>query len=141
MPNYPMDFNIKLDWAEGGKHALTSPPRPEIIGGAPLEFDGTDDVWSPEHMLLSSVSLCLLMTFEALAERANIRLDGYRCQTDGTVDKSSGHAAFSEIRLRVEVRSSEREKAEALLQTAKKYCLITNSLKARVTVEAAAPAR
>ncbi len=137
MPQYPMDFSVKLDWTEGGQRALAAAPRPQILAGAPPEFGGTDQVWSPEHLLLSSVSLCLLLTFEALAQRAKLGVEGYRCQAEGTVDKTGGPAAFSKIKLRVDVRCPERERAEALLQTAKKYCLISNSLKAPVTVEPA----
>lgn len=137
MPNYPMDFNVALDWtAASGKNVLSAPPRPEIVAGAPPGFGGTDQVWSPEHLLLSSVSLCLMLTFEALAERAKLKIDGYRCQAAGTVDKEAGPAAFSKIKLRVDLRGPDRDRAEPTLQTAKKFCLISNSLKAAVTVEA-----
>ena len=138
MTDFPMDFGVELGWTQAGGHALSAPPRPQIAGGSPPEFGGTDGVWSPEHLLLSSVSLCLLLTFEALAKKAKLQVDGYRCRADGTVDKTSGPAAFSKIRLRVDVRTPEPERVEALLRTAKKYCLISNSLKAEVTVEPAA---
>jgi organic hydroperoxide reductase OsmC/OhrA len=134
MATPPYTYQTGLRWTAGKKGALSAPPRLELIGGAPPEFGGDDQAWSPEHLLLPSVSLCLMLTFLALADKAKLKVDAYRCQTEGTLDKTGGVIAFTAITVRVELRSPEQQRAETMLQTAKKYCFISNSLKASVSV-------
>ena len=132
---FPQQYQIGLQWKSGREGTLSSPPRPELLGGAPPEFGGSDKVWSPEHLLLSSASLCLMLTFIALAEKAKLKIHSYRCRAEGTLDKTEQGIAFTRIFLRVELRAHEQQRAEAMLQTAKKYCVISNSLKAPFVVD------
>ena len=132
-------YQIALQWKAGREGVLSAPPRPELLGGAPPEFGGTDQVWSPEHLLLSSASLCLMLTFMALAEKAKLKIDGYRCKTEGTLGKTENGLAFASIKVSVELRAVEQQRAETMLQTAKKYCIVSNSLKTPLTVEVATP--
>src|SRR5262245_21712229 len=60
MAPLPHRYEVHLDWPGHGGAELTAGPRPPIEGGVPPEFDGRDSWWSPEHLLLSSLSLCLL---------------------------------------------------------------------------------
>lgn len=133
---FPHRYQIGLNWTGGKEGVLSAPPRPELSGGAPPEFDGTDRVWSPEHLLLSSASLCLMLTFLALADKTRLRVDGYRCRTEGVLEKTPTGIAFSSIRVLVELRADDQPRAEALLQTAKKHCIVSNSLKSPLAVEA-----
>ena len=56
---------------------IESAPRPTIIGGAPPEFDGIDAHWSPEHLLLCSVGLCLELTFSGVAKKARLNFKSW----------------------------------------------------------------
>lgn len=131
----PQLYKAGLQWKAGREAILSAPPRPELLGGAPAEFGGSDAVWSPEHLLLASASLCLMLTFMALAEKAKLKIDAYRCLAEGRLDKTERGLAFASICVRVELRAPELARAQTLLRTAKKYCIVSNSLNAPLAVE------
>ena len=132
---FPHLYQVSLVTEEGGA-SLLAPPRVPILGGAPPEFDGRDDVWSPEALLLASVSLCVQTTFQALARRQELGLRGWRSRSEGVVDKSASGLAFTAIRVDVDldVRTEDVARAEKLAATIARHCLVSNSLKTPVTV-------
>lgn len=133
----PHRYEISLTSVEGQTGELSAPPRPTIMGGPPPEFGGQEGWWSPEHLLLASAGLCLMATFKAMAGARGLKVTGYRTRAEGTLDKTEGLLAFTGIRLRVAltVAPEERDRAEKLLQAAKKHCIIANSLKTPVALE------
>jgi organic hydroperoxide reductase OsmC/OhrA len=140
---FPHHYDVRLSGGDGPA-ILAGGSRPEIVGGPPPEFDGREGWWSPEHLLLSSVGLCLMTTFQALARRAGLAVAGYESHVEGVLDKTAAGLAFTSIRTAVELRVAEadRARAEQLLQSAKRHCIVANALKPAVelvaTVSAAA---
>ena len=124
-----------MDW-KGGTHAdLLAPPRPPIEGDSPPEFDGTDRHWSPEHLLLSSVNLCLMLTFVAIAKKARLEFTNYRAEAEGTVEKTPEGIRFTKIEVGATLtipNAADHARARELMATAKRYCIISASLKAEV---------
>jgi len=112
--------------------------RADVVGGAPPEFDGRDDWWSPEHLLLASVSLCHMTTFQALARRSGLSIEGYESQSEGVLDKTRGGLAFTTIRVLADVRVAEADRGRAgeLLHSAERHCIVSNALRPAVEVEA-----
>jgi organic hydroperoxide reductase OsmC/OhrA len=98
-------------------------------GGPPPEFDGSDAWWSPEHLLLEAVNLCMMNTFCALAAKAGLKFESYRGHVDGTLEKTEQGIAFTSIKVRCEVKAEDKAKADQLLHSAKKYCIVSNALK------------
>lgn len=137
---FPHRYEVTLAWKAGRHASLIAPPRPIILGGAPPEFDGTAEVWSPEHLLLSSASLCLMTTFQAIAARSKLEVASYDSQAEGILDKTPEGLLFTRVRLKVAVGSPDSEKAARLLELAKKHCIVANSLKVPVELEVAAAA-
>jgi organic hydroperoxide reductase OsmC/OhrA len=125
---------------------LLAPPRPDIEGGPPPEFGGREDWWSPEHLLLSSLLLCLGATFRALATRARLEVPHYRARAEGVLDRTDQGLAFTTVTIDAELEAAEAdlERATQLLASAKARCIVGNSLKAtvdlRVKAKALAPA-
>ena len=72
---FPHHYDAMLTWPGSGPAALGSEGRPTIAGGPPPEFDGERTWWSPEHLLLSSLNLCLQATFEAFARRERLHVE------------------------------------------------------------------
>jgi organic hydroperoxide reductase OsmC/OhrA len=132
---FPHHYRVALVAEERGA-SLLAPPRPPIFGGAPPEFDGRDDVWSPEALLLASVSLCVETTFRALARRRELLLLGWTSRSEGIVDKTATGLAFTAIQIEadLDVRAEDVERAKQLAATVERHCLISNSLKTPVTV-------
>ena len=82
---FPHHYEVRVEGGSGGA-IVSAAPRPEFRGGPPVEFDGRDDWWSPEHLLLSAAGLCLKTTFEALARRAGVAVIAH-----GACDGSNIH--------------------------------------------------
>jgi len=135
---FPHRYQATLNWEGGSRAALSSGPRPVLVGGPPPEFDGEPGSWSPEHLLLSAANLCLMTTYLAVARKSGLEVASYRSEAEGTLDKTKEGLTFTRIALRVEIQvPGERiEEARKLVETAKKYCIVSNALKRPVEVEA-----
>lgn len=142
---FPHRYEAHLAWEGGSRAALSSGVRPVVVGGPPPEFDGDASSWSPEHLLLSAANLCLMTTYLALGRKTGLEPVRYRSRAEGVLEKSREGIVFTRIALRVEIQApfGRAEEARRLLETAKKYCIVSNALKRPVEVEAtvdAAPA-
>jgi organic hydroperoxide reductase OsmC/OhrA len=135
---FPHHYEVTLRGQPDSSGVLAADGRPQILGGAPPEFDGRPEWWSPEHLLLSSVTLCLMTTLQALAGRARIPLAGYGSRITGTLEKTAAGIVFTEVVATMEVTVAEehRERIGTLIESAKKYCIVSNALKVPVTVKA-----
>lgn len=134
---FPQRYEVTVEALPRHAAKVVAPPRPQIVGGAPAEFDGHDGWWSPEHLLLSSAALCFALTFEALARRAQFLYGSLHCEAVGLLDKAPDGLRFIEIALKakLDATGADAGKGRELLESAKTRCLVTNSLKARVTLE------
>ena len=142
---FPHRYHVRVEGGSGGA-VVSAPPRPDLHGGAPTEFGGRDDWWSPEHLLMSAAGLCLKTTFEVFASRARLEVLAYTSRVEGTLDKAPQGLGFTSIAIAVELVVAEADVARAgdLLRTAKDHCIVANTLKTPVrltaSVKVAAPA-
>jgi organic hydroperoxide reductase OsmC/OhrA len=134
---FPHRYHVRVEGGSGGA-VLSAPPRPDLHGGAPTEFGGRDDWWSPEHLLLSAAGLCLKTTFEAFASRAHLDVLSYSSQVEGNLDKTPQGLAFTFIAVAVELVVAEADVARAgdILRTAKDHCIVGNALKTPIRLAA-----
>jgi len=133
--NAPFPHRYAVSFADG---LLSANPRPSIPAGAPPQFGGTDNVWSPEELLVAAVLLCLKTTFDAYARRDSLDVRDWRGTGTGVLEKSPTGPAFTSVQLRVEVKvgPGDEERARKLLDTAEHHCIIANAIKAPVQLEA-----
>jgi organic hydroperoxide reductase OsmC/OhrA len=136
---FPHHYEVKLSWPRQGGAMLYAAVAPPIPGGAPPEFDGRDTWWSPEQLLLSSLTLCLMTTFEAIAAKARLSLLRYACRAEATLDRTDAGLGFTAFGLHVEVEVApeDAERVPRLLASAKKHCLVANALRTPVTLDLA----
>jgi organic hydroperoxide reductase OsmC/OhrA len=134
---FPHHYEVRLEGRDAGA-VLLAPPRPLVLGGAPAEFGGSDDWWSPEHLLLASLNLCLRATFEALARLKHLEVERYESTASGVLDRTPAGPAFTRLALAVElnVPPHESERARELLLKAKQHCIISNTLTVPVQLHA-----
>jgi organic hydroperoxide reductase OsmC/OhrA len=143
---FPHHYEVRVEGGTGGA-IMSAPPRPEFRGGPPEQFDGRNDWWSPEHLLLSAAALCLKTTFEAFARRRGLEVLAYGSRVEGALDKTPKGLAFTSIVIDVElaVGAGDATRAEEILRSAKDHCIVSNALKTPVevviTVKAVAPAQ
>jgi organic hydroperoxide reductase OsmC/OhrA len=135
---FPHRYEIALERTASSKAAVEAPPRPPIAGGPPPEFDGDARQWSPEHLLLSSLALCVFTTFEALAARASLGVAGWSARASGMLDKGPDGLAFTSFRVEVlvTVAPADLRNAERVLARAEQHCIVTKALRVPVEVVA-----
>ena len=127
--HYPATATVSAD----SNVRLTTPGAAAIKSAGPLQFGGPGDLWSPEALLSAAVADCFVLSFRAIARKARFDWLNLDCDVNGTLDKVDGQTRFTEFAVRATLTvpaGTHREKAEKLLATAEKTCLITNSLNA-----------
>lgn len=87
-------------------------------------------------MLLSSLGLCMLTTFEAFAARDGIELLAWSARVNGTVEQTPEGPTFTSIVLELDVDiAGDVDQFEDTLEDARRYCLVQNALRVPVVVE------
>jgi organic hydroperoxide reductase OsmC/OhrA len=131
---FPHHYDAMLTWSGSGPAALGSEGRPTIAGGAPPEFGGEPGRWSPEHLLLASLNLCLQATFEAIAGRKGLKVASYRSHATATLAPVPDGLGFTYLSLEVEItaRPEDHEPLRDTLMAAKHHCIVARALNAPV---------
>lgn len=134
---FPHRYQAEVRWIGGSRARILAGTRAELAGGPPPEFGGTPAEWSPEHLLLSAANLCLLTTFFAIAARARFEPQAYESSAEGVLDKTAEGLAFTKITLKVKLTAApgQEQQAKELLLKAKRYCIVSNALKAPVVLQ------
>jgi organic hydroperoxide reductase OsmC/OhrA len=133
---FPHHYSATISRTFASRARVEAPPRTMLEGGPSSEMNGDATAWSPEHLLLSSLGLCMLTTFEAFCARDGIELAAWNASLHGTVERSSQGLIFSSIVLSLDMEiGGNIDYVEQTLEDAKRYCLITNSLSVPVVVE------
>jgi organic hydroperoxide reductase OsmC/OhrA len=139
-------YNVDITWTQTRKGLLSSPElnnpqKPDNNGievATPPEFpNGIPGIWSPEHLFTAAVSSCLMTTFLSIAENSKLEFTHFECGAKGKLEKVEGKLMVSEIILEpvvTIVNEDDREKAERILQKSESACLISNSIKSKVTM-------
>jgi organic hydroperoxide reductase OsmC/OhrA len=137
-PTFPHRYTSSITRVGLGVASVEAAPRSPITGGPPPEFHGDAHAWSPEHLLVGALGLCLFTTFESFARRDNLEVLGWRDVVTGTLDRSSSGLAFTgfEVEVEITVLPHDRERARTVLDQAKRSCIISRALHAHVTVNA-----
>ena len=104
--------------------------------GPPSQFGGTDDVWSPEHLLVGAVLACFKTTFDAFCRRENLVVRAFRATATALLARSKEGPVFQVIELVVDVATDDEARARAVVATAERQCIISRALVAPVRVTA-----
>lgn len=132
-------YNVNVEWKNDRKGEMSSPELFQNIEVAtPPQFPkGMEGIWSPEHLFTAAVSSCLMTTFLAIAENSKLEFSGFECKSKGKLEQVEGKFLMTEVILEPVVtikNESEREKAERVLQKSEANCLISNSVKSKITM-------
>jgi organic hydroperoxide reductase OsmC/OhrA len=117
---------------------LFAPPRAPIVAGSPPQFGGSDNVWSPEEVLVAATLECLWTTFEAYARHDGLEVRDWSGIGTAVLEKGAPVPFFSSIKLVVDVTVAAADEARArrLIETAERRCIISDALKVPVQLEA-----
>jgi peroxiredoxin-like protein len=137
-------YNVDVNWNAERKGTMCSPELSQESGicievATPPEFPkGIPGIWSPEHLFTAAVSSCLMTTFLSIAENSKLSFTHFSCKSKGKLEQVEGKFMMSEIILEPTVTISDekdRERAERILQKSEAACLISNSIKSKVTMQ------
>ncbi len=131
-------YQTAVQWKEGRVGELSEPTMHSITVATPPEFaKGVPNIWSPEHLFVASVNVCLMTTFLAIAENSKLDFISYRCDSKGKLEKVEGKFMISEIELFPEIVVKDEkdiERAERIIQKSELHCLISNSVKSKISL-------
>ena len=136
-------YNVDVNWNTERKGVICSPELNQEKGtcievATPPEFPkGIPGIWSPEHLFTAAVSSCLMTTFLSIAENFKLAFVSFSCKSKGKLEQIDGKFMMSEIILEPTVTiadEKDRERAERVLQKSEAACLISNSVKSKVTM-------
>jgi peroxiredoxin-like protein len=131
-------YRTAVRWTGQKMGEASSPGKPAVAVATPPEFKGHEGIWSPEDLFVASVNVCVMTTFLALAERAGLSFTGYESEAEGRLEMVDGKFQVTAITLRPQVTlqaTEESAKARELLGKAEGNCLISNSIRTKVSIE------
>ena len=132
-------YRTSVRWSEQKRGVMSSAGKPDIQVATPPEFKGHEGIWSPEDLFVASVNVCVMSTFLAFAERAGVAFTAYESEAEGVLELVDGKFQVTTIvvKPRLSLKSGEDVgKARELLAKAEANCLVSNSIKSKVTLEA-----
>lgn len=131
---YPADPKQKLppdaDFSRDSR--LMAEGHPEVPGALPAPLGGHDRGYSPEDLLILSLSECHLLTYLALAQRRGLAVRRYEDRATGRLGRNAGgRTQMLEVVLHPRVtipRGGDAAMARDLHDRAHHHCFIANSV-------------
>lgn len=141
----PHIFEVNIRWTKERKGTVCSPDVAFVATergcfdvATPPQFPkGMEGIWSPEHLFTAAISSCLMTTFLAIAENFKLEFTGFECRSRGTLEQVEGKYLMTHVLLEPELtiaREEDREKAFKVLQKSEAACLISNSVKSKISM-------
>lgn len=132
-------YNVNLKWNAERVGEVSSPElNSKIEVATPPQFPkGVEGVWSPEHFFTAAVNSCFMTTFLAIAENSRLEFKEFNCNAVGILDQVDGKYLMTEVVLSptlVITKEEDKEKALRVLDKSEKACLISNSIKSKVSL-------
>ena len=130
-------FHSLAEWTlrRSGIVEQTGAVPESIVFSAPPEFHGEENKWSPETLLLASVTACFISTFDAITKYSGFTFNTLSVNAEGIVARANGKLQFTRIGIKPteEIEhEADFERALKLLEKTKESCLISRSLSAEV---------
>ena len=113
-------------------HRIAAPGKAAVLGSSDPAFRGDPARYSPEDLLVGSLSTCHMLWYLHLCATSGIVVQRYLDRATGVlVERPDGGGRFAEVTLRPEVSIAEggdAELAERLHVRAHELCFIANSV-------------
>ena len=128
------EYQIIVDWKNTPNAIMKDGKLPDVEVNAPANFGGPDDVWSPEHLFVSSIASCTMLSFMYFAEQRKVEIKSYESSSKGILKKGANGFEFESVivNAKVEVSEEQAAKVQKLAEMGEKYCLVSNSVNCNV---------
>jgi organic hydroperoxide reductase OsmC/OhrA len=141
-------YATRVEWRANGdgtrgytcysrNHAIVAADKPAILGSSDPVFRGDASRYSPEELLVASLSACHMLWYLHLCAVNRITVIAYRDEATGAMEESAdGGGRFVRVvlRPRVTIAAGDRNRALALHDQAHRHCFIANSVNFPVDV-------
>jgi len=121
-------------------HKASAPPAlPDLTLSADSSFHGDPSLLNPEQLVVLAATSCQLLSFLAVAARAQVDILGYDDEGVGVMTEGDPPMRITSISLRPIIRvapGTSEEQIKHLVQVAHRECFIANSLRTEVGIEA-----
>jgi organic hydroperoxide reductase OsmC/OhrA len=121
-------------------HAIVATGKPEILGSSDPLFRGDASRYTPEELLVASLSACHMLWYLHLCAVNRITVIEYLDEAAGAMEEGAdGGGRFVRVVLRpqVTIAAGDRDRASALHDQAHHHCFIANSVNFPVDIEPA----
>jgi organic hydroperoxide reductase OsmC/OhrA len=137
--SHDYDVEVTNTGVKTGLLGASGDGLPSIEVASPPEFGGPAGVWSPEHLFVASLSVCLMTTFRAVAEASGLEILDYSDQSSGHLQRGEDRRySFDKVTLRPRVVIDDESKIDRtlrLLDKAEAACLISRSVASEIVLE------
>lgn len=128
-----MEFQAGIKWRSNrfGEVFVGEEKQSRGLVNPPPVFGGFEGTYSAEDMILASLASCQMSSFLFFVDANGINLISYENNVTGTLTKGKDGFSYTHFRIDVNVvvGSGHTEKAEEAIELAKRFCIISNSLK------------
>jgi organic hydroperoxide reductase OsmC/OhrA len=132
-------YETEVEWTGAKDLKLSGAKQPAIAAGAPPEFRGREENWSPEHLFVASLNSCYVLTLIAIAELSKVALVSCSSTAKGKLEEVQGSGyQITEIVVKPKVvlaSAGDLSRMPRILVKAKDNCFISNSIKATIKIE------
>lgn len=132
-------YETEIEWKGEKDLKLASGKLKAIEAGAPPEFKGREENWSPEHLFVASLNTCYTLTLLAIAEFSKVLLVSLSSTAKGKLEKVQGSSyQITEIVLKPRVviaSANDLARMPRILEKAKENCFVSNSIKSAIKIE------
>ncbi len=132
-------YITNVEWKEGRAGNLSNDGFPTIEVATPPEFPkGVPNVWSPEHLYVASVNVCLMTTFLAIAENSKLDFETYTAKATGKLERVENRFMISEIEIVPAIvvkQEKDIDRAKRIIEKSENHCLISNSVKTKIILK------
>ena len=138
MQALPHQYQVKATGKSDNSLTVSVANLPDLAVAPPSQFGGPGDKWSPEDLLMASISSCFVLSFRAIARASKLTWISIECHSEGTLDRVDGKTQFTKVVTKANLVIAENEnieKAELFLHKADKSCLVSNSLTTETALE------
>jgi len=132
------EYKTETEWKEGKEGILKAPQKDDVRIGCPPEFGGEPVYWSPEHLLVASVDICIMTTFLDKLGKSDCKISSYRSSAMGKAQLVKGVFKFKTIEIKPNVivgKKEDVEKVKELLQMSAEECMVSNTLNIKVDMK------
>lgn len=125
-------------WIGGRKGHLSMENGLELDFSAPPALHGYPDLLTPEDAFMAAINTCYFMMFIWATERFKIDLVSFECKSTGKVEEFMDKTSiFREVilNLKIVAKNTTNQKIKRAVESARKYSLIAESIKAEIKIE------